>query len=79
MMHITNADPGAFGMNWDSDIGGFITTAPCSYQVGDTIKTLEQVNGVATGRYTLATVTSITPISGMFVSVAQTIFQRAVQ
>ena len=79
MMHITNADPVAFGMAWDSDVPSFITAQPCSYAVGDSIKMLEQNNGVATGRYILSTVVAVTPMSDSFVAVMQTIFQRAVQ
>lgn len=79
MMHVISAEGTAFGWDWDTDVPTFIMTAPCPYQVGDTIKTCETTSGVATGRYILATVTGVVPLSGMFVTVHQTIFQRAVQ
>lgn len=79
MMHVTGAETGAFAAQWETDVPTFISTAPSPYQVGDTIKTCETTAGVATGRYTLATVTGVVPLSGMFVTVHQTIFQRAVQ
>lgn len=79
MMHVINAEGAAFATDWETDVTGFIMPMPCPYQVGDTIKTCETVNGVATGRYILATVTEGVPLSNVFVTVHQTIFQRAIQ
>ena len=79
MMHTLGADAAAFAAQWDEDVPAVVTTAPCPYAIGDTIKTCETVSGVATGRYILATVTNVVPLSGVFVTVYQTIFQRAVQ
>ncbi len=79
MMHVIGAETGAFVAQWVADVPTVVLTAPCPYLVGDTIKTCETTAGVATGRYTLSTVTGIVPLSGVFVTVHQTIFQRAVQ
>jgi len=79
MMHVIGAEVSEFATQWESDVPTVVVTAPTAFAVGDTIKTCETTSGVATGRYILATVTGVVPLSGMFVTVHQTIFQRAVQ
>jgi hypothetical protein len=79
MMHVLGADAVAFAAQWGADVPTIVLGAPCAYAIGDTIKTCETTNGVATGRYILATVTRTEPLTPAFVTVHQTIFQRAVQ
>lgn len=79
MMHVFSADPATFAQQWEQDVPAVVTTAPCTYEIGDTLKLYETTAGVATGRYILSTVTGITPISDHFVTVYQATFQRAVQ
>jgi hypothetical protein len=79
MMHTIGVESSDFAAQWESDVPTIVVSAPTAFTVGDTIKMYETTWGVTTGRYTLAMVTGVVPLSNAFVTVYQTIFQRAVQ